>query len=46
MTVRKPRTRYTVGRDAALLAGLARILPDRVLDRIFETALRRLPSRI
>ena len=37
----KPRTRYTIGRDAALLASLARILPDRLLDRIFEYALLR-----
>ncbi len=39
ITARRPRTRYTVGRDAALLS-LARLLPDRVLDRIFATALR------
>jgi len=38
---RNPRTRYTVGRDAALLTRLARILPDRTLDRLFATALRR-----
>jgi hypothetical protein len=37
---RKPHTRYTVGRDAALLALLACILPDRVLDRLFAAALR------
>jgi len=29
ITARKPRTRYTVGRDAALITSLARILPDR-----------------
>jgi hypothetical protein len=29
VTARKPRTRYTIGRDAALLARLSRILPDR-----------------
>ncbi len=40
MTARKPRTRYTVGRDAALLTLLARILPDRILDRVFAAALR------
>jgi NAD(P)-dependent dehydrogenase (short-subunit alcohol dehydrogenase family) len=40
VTARKPHTRYTVGRDAALLALLARILPDRILDRIFAAALR------
>ena len=41
VTARKPRTRYTVGRDAAMLTRLARILPDRTLDRLFATALRR-----
>lgn len=40
VTVRKPRTRYTIGRDAALLTRLARILPDRTLDRVFAAALR------
>ena len=37
---RKPRTRYTIGRDAALLTLLSRILPDRILDRVFAAALR------
>ncbi len=40
VTARQPRTRYTVGRDAALLTFLARILPDRMLDRIAAAALR------
>jgi NAD(P)-dependent dehydrogenase (short-subunit alcohol dehydrogenase family) len=40
VTARKPRTRYTVGRDAALLTRLARILPDRTLDRVVAAALR------
>jgi NAD(P)-dependent dehydrogenase (short-subunit alcohol dehydrogenase family) len=40
VTARNPRTRYTVGRDAALITRAARILPDRLLDRIFATALR------
>ena len=40
VTARKPRTRYTIGRDAALLTFLARILPDRILDRVFAAALR------
>jgi NAD(P)-dependent dehydrogenase (short-subunit alcohol dehydrogenase family) len=39
ITARKPRTRYTVGREAALLS-IARLLPDRLLDRIFAAALR------
>ena len=40
VTVRKPRTRYTIGRDAALLTRLAPILPDRILDLVFAAALR------
>jgi NAD(P)-dependent dehydrogenase (short-subunit alcohol dehydrogenase family) len=40
VTARKPRTRYAVGRDAALLTLLARFLPDRILDRILAAALR------
>jgi NAD(P)-dependent dehydrogenase (short-subunit alcohol dehydrogenase family) len=40
VTARKPRTRYTIGRDAALLTLSARILPDRILDRFFAAALR------
>ncbi|MDZ4233356.1 MAG: hypothetical protein U1C73_06270, partial [Dietzia sp.] len=39
ITARKPRTRYTVGREAALLP-VTRLLPDRLLDRIFAAALR------
>ena len=39
VTARKPRTRYTIGREAALLPLLA-ILPDRILDRILAAALR------
>ena len=39
-TARRPRTRYTVGRDAALLVRLARVLPDRVLDRVAAANLR------
>ncbi len=40
VTARKPRTRYTIGRDAALLTRLSRILPDRTLDRVLAAALR------
>jgi NAD(P)-dependent dehydrogenase (short-subunit alcohol dehydrogenase family) len=40
VTTRRPRTRYTIGRDAALLTRLTRILPDRVLDRILAANLR------
>ncbi|WP_193045238.1 SDR family NAD(P)-dependent oxidoreductase [Mycolicibacterium baixiangningiae] len=39
ITARKPRTRYTVDREAALLP-VMRLLPDRLLDRIFAAALR------
>lgn len=39
-TDRKPKTRYTIGRDAALITRMARILPDRVLDRVLASALR------
>ena len=33
VTTPRPKTRYTIGRDAALYTRLARILPDRALDR-------------
>ncbi|WP_284228938.1 hypothetical protein [Mycobacterium antarcticum] len=39
VTVRKPRTRYTVGREAALVR-LVQFLPDRTVDRILAAALR------
>ncbi|GAA0522210.1 SDR family oxidoreductase [Streptomyces antimycoticus] len=39
-TVRKPRTRYTIGRDAALMTRLAWLLTDRVLDRVAAANLR------
>jgi NAD(P)-dependent dehydrogenase (short-subunit alcohol dehydrogenase family) len=40
ITSRKPRTRYTVGRDAAAITRLVRFLPDRTLDRVLAAALR------
>ena len=40
ITARKPRIRYTVGRDAALITRLARLLPDRTLDRVLAAVLR------
>lgn len=40
VTARNPRTRYTIGRDAAVLTRLARILPDRALDRLAAANLR------
>lgn len=39
-TTPRPRTRYTVGRDAALLVRFARFLPDRTLDRLLASSLR------
>lgn len=39
-TASRPRTRYTIGRDAAILVRLSRVLPDRVLDRIVRRNLR------
>jgi NAD(P)-dependent dehydrogenase (short-subunit alcohol dehydrogenase family) len=39
-TAARPKTRYTIGRDSALFIGLARILPDRLLDRALAAALR------
>jgi hypothetical protein len=39
ITSKRPRTRYTVGREAALLPLLA-ILPDRMLDCVLAAALR------
>jgi NAD(P)-dependent dehydrogenase (short-subunit alcohol dehydrogenase family) len=41
VTTHKPRTRYTIGRDAALIIPLARLLSDRTLDRILAANLRR-----
>lgn len=39
LTVRRPRTRYLVGADARGQALLARVLPDRVMDRIVGRAM-------
>ena len=39
-TARRPRARYTIGRDAAILTRLSRILSDRMLDRILAANLR------
>ncbi|RBQ19367.1 dehydrogenase [Spongiactinospora rosea] len=40
VTTGRPRTRYTIGRDAALLTRLSRILSDRMLDRVATAVLR------
>ncbi|MFF0187762.1 SDR family NAD(P)-dependent oxidoreductase [Streptomyces sp. NPDC005244] len=41
VTARRPRTRYTAGRDAALIMSLGRLLSDRTVDRILAANLRR-----
>jgi hypothetical protein len=40
-TVRRPRTRYTIGTTAAVLILAARVLPDRALDRMTTSDLRK-----
>jgi short-subunit dehydrogenase len=40
VTDRHPRIRYTIGRDAAIMTRLSRILPDRLLDRFVAANLR------
>lgn len=40
VTARRPRIRYTIGRDAAAMTRLTRILPDRLLDRVVAANLR------
>jgi NAD(P)-dependent dehydrogenase (short-subunit alcohol dehydrogenase family) len=40
-TASRPRTRYTVGRDAAILLKVSRYVSDRLLDRIVRLNLRR-----
>jgi NAD(P)-dependent dehydrogenase (short-subunit alcohol dehydrogenase family) len=39
LTARRPRTRYLVGRDAKIRAALAKVLPDRVFDRMIARAM-------
>ncbi|WP_068176199.1 SDR family NAD(P)-dependent oxidoreductase [Mycobacterium sp. UM_CSW] len=39
-TASRPRTRYTIGRDAAVLLRISRVVSDRVLDRIVRLNLR------
>ncbi|MFE4415638.1 SDR family oxidoreductase [Streptomyces sp. NPDC056817] len=41
VTAGRPRTRYTAGRDAALIMRLGRMLSDRTLDRVLAANLRR-----
>jgi NAD(P)-dependent dehydrogenase (short-subunit alcohol dehydrogenase family) len=41
VTASRPRTRYTIGRDAAILLRISRFISDRTLDRIVRLQLRR-----
>jgi hypothetical protein len=38
LTADRPRTRYLVGTDAKVQARMARLLPDRVMDRLIGRA--------
>ena len=40
ITSKRPRTRYTVGRDAAIILFLARCLSDRMLDSLLTRSLK------
>ena len=40
ITTPHPRTRYTIGRDAAIITRLARLAPDRILDRLLRRNLK------
>ena len=39
LTLRRPRARYVIGRDAKARAVMARVVPDRVMDRLIARAL-------
>ena len=39
LTAGRPRTRYLVGRDAKIRGAMAKLLPDRVMDRLIGRAL-------
>jgi hypothetical protein len=40
ITSKRPRTRYTVGRDAAIIVRLVRCLSDRMLDSLLTRSLK------
>ncbi|MFE9174305.1 SDR family oxidoreductase [Streptomyces kebangsaanensis] len=42
VTAPRPRTRYTIGREAAFMTRLIRFVPDRTLDRMIARTLRSL----
>lgn len=44
-TASRPRTRYTIGRDAAVLVRISRVVSDRVLDQIVRLNLRLVARR-
>ena len=46
ITSKRPRTRYTVGRDAAIIVRLVRCLSDRMLDGLLARSLKPHPSKI
>lgn len=41
---RRPKTRYTVGRDGAMFTAMSRIATDRLLDRVLRSQNRRLAT--
>jgi NAD(P)-dependent dehydrogenase (short-subunit alcohol dehydrogenase family) len=45
VTASRPRTRYTVGRDAAILLRISRFISDRSLDRIVRLQLRQFAAK-
>jgi len=40
ITSKRPRTRYTIGRDAAIIVRLVRLLSDRALDSLLARGLK------
>ncbi len=45
LTAKKPKTRYVVGRDAQLQRVLAKVVPDRIRDRLIASQLK-LPKEV
>lgn len=44
MTVRRPRGRYRVGRDALLASALSKLLPDWAMDRLILRLMKEPPN--
>jgi hypothetical protein len=40
LIVRRPRTRYLVGRDAIFAAAMAKFAPDRMMDRLLHSLIK------